>query len=80
MDSINFLNVYNRIKSFVKVFLIYFVGFSITLIIGYKTGIRGYEMRHPMDWEELYHSLPEIAVFAFIVSTIGAIVYYYHKE
>jgi len=51
-------------------FVIYFVCTFILLVLSYKTGIRGYQVRKPLNWEELFYSMPKIAIFAAIASIV----------
>ena len=54
----------------IKIFLIYFIGSFLLLILSYKTGIRGYQIQNPLHWEELFNSLPQIFLFAIIASVV----------
>jgi|TARA_B110000908_G_scaffold52818_1_gene64465 hypothetical protein len=57
-------------KFSLKRLLVYFVCAFILLTLSYKTGVRGYQMRKPLDWECLFYSLPKIAIFAVIASIV----------
>jgi len=62
-------------KFLVKRFLIYFGCTFIFLVLSYKTGVRGYQIRKPLNWEDLFYSLPKIAIFAII----AALVLYFYQ-
>ena len=49
-------------------FKVFFIIIFLILILSYKTGIRGYRILKPLDWEELLYSLPTIFLFAIIAS------------